>query len=149
MSAVVAQVLQNAGPAGAVMPVVAGPVLAKLPVVQTLDLSAFPPAPPHVVDSQLNAAACWHWEKVTGESMATTSVIAGPTIPVADAQVDKVVDLVKSPGTQMQADRVYLGPEYANYVFSTGNSPSAARWSRCGGYRNQVCVSGCRAKRTR
>ena len=79
------------------MPVVAGPVLAKLPVVEVLDLSAFPPAPPHVVDSQLNSAACWHWEKVAGESMATTSVIAGPTIPVADSQVDKVVELVKSP----------------------------------------------------
>jgi len=126
VSPVVAQVLQNAGPAGAEMPVVAGPVLAKLPVVQTLDLSAFPAAPPQVIDSQLNAAACWHWEKVGGESMATTSVIAGPTIPVAEAQVDKVVDLVKTPGTQMQADRVYLGPEYANYVVSTGNSPSAA-----------------------
>lgn len=126
VSPVVAQVLQNAGPAGAALPVVAGPVLAKLPVVQTLDLSAFPSAPPHVVDSQLNAATCWHWEKVDGESMATTSVIVGPTLPVAEAQVEKVVDLVKTPDTQMQADRVYLGPDYANYVVSTGNSPSAS-----------------------
>lgn len=126
VSAVVAQVLQNAGPVGEAMPVVAGPVLAKLPVVQVLDLSAFPATPPHVVDSQLNSAACWHWEKVSGESMATTSVITGPTIPVADSQVGKVVDLVSSPGAQMQADRVYLGPEYANYVVSTGNSPSAS-----------------------
>ncbi|MBZ4557888.1 type VII secretion protein EccB [Mycobacterium avium subsp. hominissuis] len=125
VSPVVAQVLQNAGPPGSAMPVVAGPVLAKLPVVQTLDLSAFPPAPPHVVDSQLNASACWHWEKVSGESMATTSVIVGPSIPVAESQADKVVDLVKDPGAQMQADRVYLGPEYANYVVCTGNSPSS------------------------
>lgn len=126
VSPVAAQVLQNAGPAGSAMPVVAGPVLAKLPVVQTLDLSAFPPAPPHVVDSQLNGSACWHWEKVNGESMATTSVIVGPSIPVAESQTDKVVELVKDPGAQMQADRVYLGPDYANYVVSTGNSPSAS-----------------------
>lgn len=111
VSPVVAQVLQNAGPAGAVIPVVAGPVLAKLPVVQTLDLSAFPATPPRVIDSQVNAAACWHWEKVSGEALASTSVIAGPSIPVAEGQVDKVVDLVKAPGPQMQADRVYLGPE--------------------------------------
>jgi hypothetical protein len=120
-------VLQNAGPVGAAVPVVAGPVLAKLPVVEVLDLSAFPPAPPGVVDSQLNAAACWHWEKVSGESMATTSVIAGPTIPVADSQVDKVVELVKSDGPPgLQADRVFLGPDYANYVVSTGNSASSS-----------------------
>ena len=98
VSAVVAQVLQNAGPVAASVPVVAGQVLAKLPVVEVLDLSAFPPVPPHVVDSELNSAACWHWEKVAGESMATTSVIIGPTIPVADSQVDKVVELVRSPG---------------------------------------------------
>lgn len=126
VSPVVAQVLQNAAAPGATMPVVAGQVLAKLPVVQTLDLSAFPSRPPRVIDSQLNAAACWHWERVNGESMATTSVIVGPSIPVAEDQADKVVDLVKAPGTQMQADRVYLGPEYANYVVSTGNSPSAS-----------------------
>jgi type VII secretion protein EccB len=126
VSAVVAQVLQNAGPVGAAVPVVAGPVLAKLPVVDALDLSAFPPAPPHVIDSQLNAAACWHWQKVVGESMATTEVIAGPTIPVADSQVDKVVDLVQSAGPGLQADRVYFGPDFANYVVSTGNSPSSA-----------------------
>lgn len=125
VSAVVAQVLQNAGPVGAAVPVVAGAVLAKLPVVNVLDLSAFPPAPPRVVDSQLNSAACWHWQKVAGESMATTEVIAGPTIPVADSQVDKVVELVKSQGPGLQADRVYLGPDYANYVISTGNSPSS------------------------
>jgi type VII secretion protein EccB len=126
VSAVVAQVLQNAGPVGAAVPVVAGPVLAKLPVINVLDLSAFPPAPPHVVDSQLNSAACWHWQKVAGESMATTSVIAGPTIPIADTQVDKVVELVKSQGSGLQADRVFFGPSYANYVVSTGNSPSSA-----------------------
>jgi type VII secretion protein EccB len=126
VSPVVAQVLQNAGPVGAAVPVVAGPVLAKLPVVQALDLSAFPKVPPHVVDSQRNAAACWYWQKVSGEAMATTSVIVGPTIPVADSQVDKVVEVVKSPGPGLQADRVYLGPEFANYVVSTGNSPSSS-----------------------
>lgn len=126
VSAVVAQVLQNAGPVGAAVPVLAGPVLAKLPVVDVLDLSAFPTVPPHVVDSQLNSAACWHWQKVAGESMATTSVMVGPTIPVAGSQVDKVVELVKSQGPGLQADRVYFGPDFANYVISTGNSPSSA-----------------------
>lgn len=125
VSAVVAQVLQNAGPAGAPVPVVAGPVLAKLPVVDVLDVSAFPPVPPHVVDSQVDSSACWHWQKVVGESLAATSVIVGPRIPVADSGADKVVELVKSTGPGVQADRVFFGPDFANFVISTGNSPSS------------------------
>lgn len=126
VSAVAAQVLQNAGPAGATVAVVAGPVLAKLPVVDVLDLSAFPATPPHVVDSQVNSAACWHWERVSGESMAATSVMVGPTIPVADSEVGKVVELVASGGSGAQADRVFFGRDFANYVASTGNSPGSA-----------------------
>lgn len=126
VSAVAAQVLQNAGPAAAVVAVVAGPVLAKLPVVEALDLSAFPPTPPHVVDSQVNSAACWHWERVSGESMAATSVIVGPTMAVADAQAGKVVDLVGAGPGVLQADRVFFGRDFANYVVSTGNSPGSA-----------------------
>lgn len=125
--AVAAQVLANAGPAGVGMPVVAGPVLAKLPAAQGVDLSAFPAVPPKVIDSELNAAACWHWDKVSGESRASTSIITGPSIPVAESQAAKVVELVSHPAEQqMQADRVFFGPGYANYVVSTGNSPSAA-----------------------
>lgn len=126
VSALAAQVLQNAGPAGVGTPVVAGAVLAKLPVVNVLDLSAFPPAPPRVVDSQVNASACWQWERVSGESMASTSLIVGPTIPVADSDTGKVVELVKAGGSALQADRVFFGRDYANYVVSTGNSPSSS-----------------------
>lgn len=127
VSAVAAQVLANAGPAGVGMPVVAGPVLAKLPVAAGLDLSAFPAVPPAVVDSEQNGAACWHWEKVSGESLASTSIITGPSIPVTESQAAKVVELVSHPADQqLQADRVYMGPGYANYVVSTGNAPSSA-----------------------
>lgn len=125
--AVAAQVLANAGPAGAGMSVVAGPVVAKLPVAHGVDLSAFPAVPPQLIDSQLNAAACWHWEKVSGESLASTSIITGPSIPVPESQAAKVVELVHNPvDQQMQVDHVFLGRGYANYVFSTGNSPSAS-----------------------
>lgn len=123
VSAVAAQVLANAGPAGAPGVVVAGAVLAKLPVVNELDLSAFPGTPPRLVDSGVNASACWGWQKVAGESAASTSVVVGPTIPVPDAAVGKEVQLVAPGRTGVQADRVYFGSDYANYVVSTGNSP--------------------------
>ncbi|KAA1244817.1 type VII secretion protein EccB [Mycobacterium simiae] len=126
VSALAAQVLSNAGPAGAAVPVLAGPVLAKLPVVEALDLSAFPPQPPQLVDSQADPAACWGWTRVAGEPLATTAVIVGPTIPVPAAQADKVVELVAGPGPGVQADRVYFGPGFANYVVSTGNAPTSA-----------------------
>lgn len=61
-----------------------------------------------------------------GESMASTSLIVGPTIPVADSDTGKVVELVKAGGSALQADRVFLGRDYANYVVSTGNSPSSS-----------------------
>lgn len=125
VSPVAAQVLLNAGPVGASAAVVAGTVLAKLPVVKSLDLSAFPATPPRVVDSQLNAAACWHWQRVSGESTATTSLIAGPSIPVADSQTQQVVELVPGRGPALQADRVVFAQGFANYVVSTGNSPSS------------------------
>lgn len=123
ISPVVAQVLQNAG---ASAPVVAGTVLAKLPVVTSLDLSAFPPAPPHVVDSALNSVACWQWLKVSGESAASTSVMTGTRIPVAQGRADQVVELVKGPESAVQADRVFLGPGFANYVVSTGSAVSSS-----------------------
>lgn len=123
ISPVVAQVLQNAG---ASAPVVAGTVLAKLPVVKSLDLSAFPVSPVHLVDSALNSVACWQWQRVVGESAASTALIAGASIPVAEAHVDQVVELVKGPESAVQADRVFFGPGFANYVVSTGNSVSSA-----------------------
>lgn len=126
VSALAAQVLQNAGPAGAGSPVVSGAVLAKLPVVAVLDLSAFPPVPPHVVDSQVNPVACWHWERVWGESSAATSVVVGSSIPVADGDAGKGVELVKPGGSTLQADRVFFSRDFSNYVVSTGNSANAA-----------------------
>ena len=123
VSPIVAQILQNAGSG---TPSVAGPALAKLPVANWLDLSAYPDAAPHVLDGQVFSAACWQWVKVSGESLAATSIVAGPSIPLPDSQVDKVVELVKADRSGWQADRVYFGPDYANFVVSTGNSPSSA-----------------------
>ena len=36
------------------------------------------------------------------------------------------MELVNSQGPGLQADRVYLGPDFANYVVSTGNSPASS-----------------------
>jgi type VII secretion protein EccB len=121
VSPIVAQILQNGGAKAAA---VAGPVLAKLPVANSLDLSAYPDSPPNVLDGQVFSSACWSWQKTVGESLAQTSIVAGPTIPVSDNA--KAVDLVKADRSGWQADRVYFGEQYANYVTSTGNSPGSA-----------------------
>jgi len=125
VSALAAQVLQNAGPVGAGA-VVAGSVLAKLPVVNVLDLSAFPASPPHVVDSQANPVACWHWERTWGESSSATSVVVGPSIPVSEQDAGKGVELVRPGGSTLQADRVFFTRDFSNFVVSTGNSPLSA-----------------------
>ena len=127
---VVAQILQNAGATVGSRPAVVSPaVLAKLPVVpadKALDLSAYPEGPLQVVDKRDNPATCWWWERGAGENRARIQVVSGPTIPVPQDQMDRVVSLVKSDKSGREADRVFFGPGYANFVRVTGNEPGAA-----------------------
>ncbi|GFG75756.1 type VII secretion protein EccB [Mycobacterium botniense] len=126
ISPIVAQILQNAGtPAGNLPVVIAPAALAKMPVVNELDLSAYPDSPLNVVDIRENPATCWWWEKTTGEERARIQVVSGPTIPVATGEMGKVVSLVKADTSGREADRVYFGPDYANFVAVTGNDPGA------------------------
>ncbi len=124
---VVAQILQNAGATpGAHLVTVAPPALAKMPVVTGLDLSAYPDGPLKVVDIRDNPATCWWWEKTAGEERARTEVVSGPTIPVAQSDTNKVVSLVKADNSGREADRVFFGPNFANFVAVTGNDPGAS-----------------------
>ncbi len=129
ISPIVAQILQNAGgnPTGAV-PVIAGSALSQLPSVNRIDTSIYPDEPLKVVDTQANPATCWWWDKGgRGENRTTTSVVSGATIPVPADRSGDIVKLVPSESTGGQvADQVYFGPDYANYVVSTGNGPTAS-----------------------
>ena len=127
VTAVVAQILQNEGtPAGNAPVVVAPSSLAKMPVVNGLDLSAYPDGPLKVQDIRDNPATCWWWEKTNGEERARVQVISGPTIPVKASDSEKVVSLVKSDGSGREADRVFFGPDYGNWVEVTGNDPASS-----------------------
>jgi type VII secretion protein EccB len=127
VSAVVAQILQNAGSGTGGAPVtVSAAALARMPVVNGLDLSAYPESPLNVVDMRENPATCWWWEKTAGEERARVRMVSGPTVPVAASDSDKVVSLVKADDSGNEADRVYFGPDYANFVVVTGNDPAAA-----------------------
>jgi type VII secretion protein EccB len=121
---VVAQILQNAGNA-ATPKVVTPSALAKMPVIQGLDLSAYPDGPLNVINMQDNPATCWWWQKTNGEDRARVQVVNGPTIPVPSADMNKVVPLVKSDNSGLEADQVYFGPNYANFIQATGNNPSS------------------------
>jgi type VII secretion protein EccB len=124
---VVAQILQNAGTPAGNSPVVVAPAsLAKMPVVNGLDLSAYPDGPLSPVDLKENPATCWWWQKTAGEERARIQVISGPTIPVPKASTEKVVSLVKADASGREADRVFFGPEYGNWVVVTGNDPGSS-----------------------
>ena len=128
ISPIVAQILQNAGdsPSGAAT-VVAGSKLSELPTATRIDTSIYPDEPLKVVDTQANPATCWWWQKGAGENRTTTSVVSGATIPIPAERSTEVVKLVQSDATGDQvADQVYFAPDYANYVISTGNGPTAA-----------------------
>jgi type VII secretion protein EccB len=127
ISPIVAQILQNAGTAQGVQPTVVSPsTLTTLPVVSGMDLSAYPADALHVVDPNENPSTCWWWERAAGENRARIEVVSGPTIPVSQRDVDRVVTLVKSDTTGGEADQVYYGNDYANFVAATGNAPDAA-----------------------
>jgi type VII secretion protein EccB len=126
VSPVVARILQNAGAANNAAPVVAPAQLAKMPVVSGLDLSSYPDSPLNVADIRDNPSTCWWWERSGGEGRARVRVVSGPTIPVPADQTDRVVSLVKVDTTGREADRVYFGPDYANFVAVTGNDPDAS-----------------------
>jgi len=104
----VAQILQNAGP-----------------VVNKLDLSSYPDNPLNVMDIRENPATCWWWQKTSGENRARIQVVSGATLPVTAKDMGKVVSLVKADTTGRQADQVFFGPDYANFVAVTGNDPGA------------------------
>jgi type VII secretion protein EccB len=123
---VVAQILQNAGTPAGNSPVVVAPAsLAKMPVVNGLDLSAYPDGPLSPVDLKEDPATCWWWQKTAGEERARVQVISGPTIPVPNSSTEKVVSLVKADASGREADHVYFGPEYGNWVVVTGNDPGS------------------------
>lgn len=122
----VAQIMQNAGkPGNTKLITVAPSVLVKMPVVNKLDLSAYPDTPLQVVDLRENPSTCWWWERTAGENRSRIQVITGSTIPINSADVNKVVSLVKADTTGREADQVYFGSNYANFVAVTGNNPSA------------------------
>jgi len=124
---VVAQILQNEGTPSGNAPVVVAPAsLAKMPVVNVMDLSAYPESPLKVVDIREDPTTCWWWEKTAGEQRARVQLISGPTIPVSASDTDKVVALVKSDSSGREADRVLFGPDYANWVTVTGNDPESS-----------------------
>lgn len=125
VSPVVAQILQNAGTTpGGEPAVVSPPELAAMPVVEGLDLSAYPTSPLQVVDTRENPATCWWWDRGDGEQRARVQIVSGPTVPVAEPE--KVVSLVKAGDSEITADRVYFGADYANFIVVTGNDPDAA-----------------------
>jgi type VII secretion protein EccB len=122
----VAQILQNAGRPGNTKPVTVEPsALARMPVVNRLDLSAYPNDPLNVLDIRENPSTCWWWERTNGENRARIQVVSGPTIPIKSSEMKNVVSLVKSDVTGREADQVYFGPNYANFVAVTGNNPGA------------------------
>jgi type VII secretion protein EccB len=99
--------------------------LAKMPVVNKLDLSSYPDDPLNVVDIRENPSTCWWWERTAGESHARIQVITGPTLPIPSGDTSKIVNLVKSDTSGRVADQVFFGQNYANFVAVTGNNPAA------------------------
>ena len=69
-------------------------------------------------------------EKTTGENRARVQVVSGPTIPIKQSDMGKVVSLVKADTTGREADQVYFGPNFANFVVHTATGLEATTTSQ-------------------
>jgi len=75
------------------------------------------------MDIRENPATCWWWEKTNGETRARVQVVSGPTIPVSQSEMKKVVSLVKSDTSGREADQVYFGLEEAYQSIGSAGGP--------------------------
>ncbi|MEQ0747261.1 type VII secretion protein EccB [Mycobacterium tuberculosis] len=98
-----------------------------MPVVNRLDLSAYPDNPLEVVDIREHPSTCIGGGSGRSGKLGPVCKADDPgsTTPVAATEMNKVVSLVKADTSGRQADQVYFGPDHANFVVVTGNKLGA------------------------
>lgn len=107
-------------------PMVDPDALAKVPQVTIVQTSQYPPAPVHVLSAQDKPVTCWTWQKGRTASSATMGVVAGSELPIAPSADGSLSPVVGAHDGATVADAVYMAPNAANWVRTTGNSQSAA-----------------------
>lgn len=123
---VVAAMLRSQNAFGLASPPQVTPdLLAAVPEVSVLEVSQFPAAPLRVVDPMVRPVTCWLWERGRTAQTATTKLIAGAELPISPMADEAVVPVASSYGEHDGADQVYMGPNAANWVVQTGNSPQS------------------------
>lgn len=87
-----------------------------LPVVELLDVAAWPDAPPRLLDAAEAPVLCWAW---SGEQDAPGGTFVGGTaLPAPDGAV--TVDLAQADGPGERPDAVVFGPTGAGPVLAVG-----------------------------
>ena len=119
MPPLVAQIMQNAGGPANAKPVTVEPsALAKMPVVNKLDLSAYPDNPLKIVMDIRDDPRRW-WQKTSGENRRP--VVSGRSLPLHQRTRPRSCLLVKADTTGREADQVFFRTDYAKL-----RSPSPA-----------------------
>jgi type VII secretion protein EccB len=129
ISPLVASLLRSSNSFGDVLPVVVPPDrLAKVPVVDSLPVSFYPPTKLQMVDTTVNATTCVSWSKGSTDRAAVVNVLSGQGLPIpvgADARLLHLVKDDRDPDA-VEADQVYVGKDATNLVMTTGADPAAA-----------------------
>jgi type VII secretion protein EccB len=127
VSPTVAAMLRSENAFGAAdAPVVDPDALAKVPQVTVVQTSQYPPAPVDVLSAQDKPVTCWTWEKGRTASNAAMAVVAGTELPIAAAADALLSPVVGAHDGATVADAVYMAPDAANWVRTTGNSQSSS-----------------------
>ncbi|PBJ65052.1 type VII secretion protein EccB, partial [Mycobacterium avium subsp. hominissuis] len=127
VSPTVAAMLRSENAFGAAQaPMVDPDALAKVPQVTIVQTSQYPPAPVHVLTAQDKPVTCWTWQKGRTASSATMGVVAGSELPIAPSADGSLSPVVGAHDGATVADVVYMAPDAANWVHTTGNSQAAS-----------------------
>ncbi|HZA10655.1 type VII secretion protein EccB [Mycobacterium sp.] len=129
ISPFVASLLRSSNSFGDVLPVVAPPDrLAKVPVVDTLPVSFYPPTRLRLVDTTANGTTCVSWSKGSTDRAAVTTVLSGQGLPIPVGAERRLIHLVKDGRDHgsVEADQVYVAKGATNLVMTTSAAPDAA-----------------------
>lgn len=117
---VLASILRNTNSYGfAAPPRIGADDVARAPVADGIDTSAYPVQPLDLVDTAADPVTCAAWAKPEGAQENSLTLLSGATLPTPEGM--RTVDLVSSGGPGGPAARVALTPGTGYFVDSRGS----------------------------
>jgi len=107
-------------------PLVAPDKLAEIPQVTIVQVSQYPDRPLTVVNPKERPVSCWQWTKGREATASEQRVLVGTELPLAAGSAHRLVEVVGTHKRSAGVDAVFMAPDAANYIATTGHSGTSA-----------------------